>query len=708
MQLLHTLPITLTGNDTDAKREEVRSYFHKTFELFEYGFEIFKDDSVFQIKSEPTRHPMIFYFGHTATFFINKLIQAKVIDERINPEFESLFAIGVDEMSWDQMDGSGSQWPEARAVREYRNQVRSLVDELISTLPLTLPIKQSDPFWIILMGIEHERIHIETSSVLHRQLPIERLSSLGSFPCAKTGEAPVNTLVDISGAEVNLGKGDDHHLYGWDNEYGVQAQVVEDFKTSKYLVSNAEFMTFVDAGGYDKKQYWDEEGLAFLEQRQVTHPVFWVRQDNGVYKYRCITHVVEMPMNWPVDINCLEAQAFCRWKSELDGKAYRLPTEAEWYCLYEQSGIQDVPHFDDKRANINLKYYASSCPVDEFAFGDVFDVVGNVWQWTETAIDGFDGFKVHPAYDDFSTPTFDGKHNIMKGGSWASTGNEIMKHSRYAFRRHFYQHAGFRYVQGESKPNEATTVPDNIYETDSLVSQYCEFQYGESYFGVKNFAVACAEAVSHHSKGKLSSALDLGCATGRATFELARYFDRVTGVDFSARFIQVGAELQKNGKIRYQRAEEGCLSTVQECHLDDLGLASIACKVEFWQGDACNLKSKFTAYDAIMATNLIDRLYEPQLFLNDVHKRLNDGGLLVLTSPYTWLEEYTKPKYWLGGYTDDSGTEVSTLMGLKRILELNFDLIETKDVEFVIRETPRKYQHSIAHMSIWRKKPSEL
>ena len=60
----------------------------------------------------------------------------------------------------------------------------------------------------------------------------------------------------------------------------------------------------------------------------------------------------------------------------------------------------------------------------EFRFGDFYDVIGNVWQWTETPITGFKGFEVHPYYDDFSTPTFDAKHNLIKGGSWISTGNE--------------------------------------------------------------------------------------------------------------------------------------------------------------------------------------------------------------------------------------------------------------------------------------------
>lgn len=701
MQSLHTRPITLEGENSDNKRQEIRNYFHKTFDLFERGFEVLKDDSIFHLKSEPTRHPMIFYFGHTASFFVNKLLLSGAIDKRINPHFESLFAIGVDEMSWDDMDGQNYQWPAAQEVREYRSQVRALIDALITTLPLTLPIKAEDPFWIILMGIEHERIHIETSSVLHRQLPVECVKPHASFPlCSNAGPAPSNALINIKGGKQYLGKNHGHHLYGWDNEYGSEQHIVDDFKAGQFLVSNGEFMAFVSDGGYSKPQYWDEEGLAFLQERDAAHPVFWVKETDGSFSYRSLTHIIPMPMNWPVDVNYLEAKAFCRWKTQAEGKPFRLPTEAEWYQLYERANLQDAPNVDDENANINLRHYASSCPVNEFSFGDMYDVIGNAWQWTETPTNGFDGFNVHPVYDDFSTPTFDGKHNLMKGGSWISTGNEIMKHSRYAFRRHFYQHAGFRYIQAENmSSNDA-----NIYETDALISQYCEFQYGDEHFGVKNFAVACADLVKKYSKNLSGKALDLGCATGRATFELAQYFDHVTGIDFSARFIQVGVELQKNGAIRYQRMEEGSLHTIQERTLTELGLEKTTQKVEFLQGDACNLKPRFTGYDVIMATNLIDRLYEPRLFLDHIHERINNNGLLVLTSPYTWLEEYTQKQHWLGGYSDENGNAVTTLEGLQSTLHNHFELVHTQNVEFVIRETPRKYQHSISQMTIWRKK----
>ena len=692
-------PITLDGSDTEAKREEIRAYFHNTYDIFEKIFEVLKDDKVFYQKSEPTRHPMIFYFGHTATFFVNKLINMKIIKERINPEFESIFAVGVDEMAWDDLESSRYKWPKVEDARAYRKKVRNLVDELITSLPLTLPITQDSPMWIILMGIEHERIHIETSLVLHRQMPLENVREVKEFNiCTHSSEAPKNEMIKIEDGNVVLGKEKSHNLYGWDNEYGEFSAHVEKFKVSKYLVSNAEFIEFVKEGGYENTEFWDDEGKKFLEISGVKYPTFWVLQD-GKYRYRTLSSVIDMPLDWPVDVNALEAEAFCRYKSKKDGVLYSLPSEAEYRLIYEHAGLRDIPDFHESRANLNFYHYFSSCPVNEFGFNGIYDVVGNVWQWSRTPIFGFEGFEIHPAYDDFSTPTFDDKHALILGSSWASSGNLIMKHSRYAFRKHFYQNAGFRYVI----TNTETERKSDIYESDKSVSQYCEFQYGDENFGVKNFATECAKIASRFAKNH-KKALDLGCATGRATFELASSFDEVEGIDFSARFIGVGVKLKSDGYIAFTPKTEGDLVQKKKITIEELGYENLKERVSFWQADACNLKPNFNSYDLIMATNLIDRLYNPRLFLDSVHERLNRDGVLIVTSPYTWQESSTKKEFWLGGYKDESGKDIKTIDTLKEILSVNFELVHLQDLEFVIKETSRKFQHSIAEISVWRKR----
>ncbi len=300
----------------------------------------------------------------------------------------------------------------------------------------------------------------------------------------------------------------------------------------------------------------------------------------------------------------------------------------------------------------------------------------------------------------FPTPTFDTQHNLMKGGSWISTGNEATRDARYAFRRHFFQHAGFRYVEAD-QPLEAVEV---MYESDMAVSQYCEAHYGGTFFRVANFPEACARICFAFMQGKKKDrALDLGCSVGRASFELAREFSFVNGLDFSARFIRIAYQMQEKGVIRYQLPEEGEIVSYYERRLTDLGLGDVAHRVEFFQADALNLKPQFSNYDLILAANLVDRLSNPGKFLADVHERLNEGGILVLASPYTWLTEFTSRDKWLGGYRKD-GEPYSALDGLKDHLRHHFTLVaEPRDVQFVIRETSRKFQHSVSQITVWQK-----
>ncbi|MBR0567668.1 5-histidylcysteine sulfoxide synthase [Azoarcus sp. L1K30] len=694
----------LDGQDVEAKRAELLDYFRATFDRYESLFEVLVGETAYTIKPISLRHPLIFYFGHTATFFVNKFILAGLIEERIDPRLESMFAVGVDEMSWDDLDDARYDWPSVAEVADYRRKVRAMVERVIRDTRFTLPIGWSDPMWAVLMGIEHERIHLETSSVLIRQHALDFVRPHPAWQAsAEHGMAPENTLVDIPAGTVSLGRALDDPYYGWDNEYGRHKADVAAFKAARHLVSNQEFRAFVEAGGYADDSLWDEEGKGWKRFARAEHPTFWIPDGKG-WKLRLMTAEVPMRWNWPVETNCLEARAFCRWKSRESGLPVRLPTEDEWHRLYDHAGLSDVPHNAPAGANLHLDHGASSCPVDRFAHGELFDVVGNVWQWCETPTYPFDGFAVHPIYDDFTTPTFDDRHNIIKGGSWIATGNESRHASRYAFRRHFFQHAGFRYVVTDTP----VTNPASAYETDALLSQYAEFHYGDEIFGVPNFPKALADiAIDAHKRlgnRSFERALDLGCATGRASFELARAFKRVVGIDFSARFIQAGVKLAESGSLRYTLPDEGELVSYHERRLDELGLADTAGRVEFWQGDACNLKDIHTGFDLILAANLIDRLYSPRRFLRDVAHRLNPGGLLILASPYTWLEEHTRREEWIGGFKKD-GESWTTLDGLKEILTPQFELVQgPQAVPFVIRETRRKHQHTLSELTIWKRR----
>ena len=689
--------VNLTIGTIEEKREEIKKQFLQTYELDEKLFDLLKDKEFLYQQPNRLRHPLIFYYGHTATFFINKLALANIIKKRVNPRFESIFAIGVDEMSWDDLNSRHYTWPTYEETKAYRDEVKYIVLDLIDTLAFTMPINWDSSMWIILMGIEHENIHIETSSVLLRELDIKFLKSEEIFTYKNEALTtyPKNELLEVKGWTITLQKNRENPVfYGWDNEFSFHKAIIKDFQASKYLVSNGEFLEFVKEGGYNKPEFFSTEGKEWLDFTQAKHPPFWIKKDDS-YFLREINRVIPLALNYPVDINIYEAEAFCKYKSLKLGFEVRLPSEDEYYALYNYTNAQE------KDANIGLIQFNQS-PINKYKFDDFYDVVGNVWQWSITPIYPFDDFITHPIYDDFTTPTFDDRHALMKGGSFISLGNETLKEARYAFRKHFFQHAGFRYVKSSNEYR--TKLNDNVYETDELIAQYCDFHYGSENFGVKNFCLNSVELLNPYLKNiNKKKALDLGCSVGRSTFELAKIFDDVIGIDFSTNFINVGVKLKIYDSLIYKVKKEGEIFEEKAVSLKELGLEKIKEKVTFMQGDACNLKDIYTCFDLIFCSNLIDRLYYPQKFLDDIPSRINKDGLLVLLSPYTWLEDYTPKENWLGGYIKDN-KEVKTLDTLKENLLVDFELLETIDVPFVIKETSRKYQHTISQMSIWKKK----
>jgi putative 4-mercaptohistidine N1-methyltranferase len=199
-------------------------------------------------------------------------------------------------------------------------------------------------------------------------------------------------------------------------------------------------------------------------------------------------------------------------------------------------------------------------------------------------------------------------------------------------------------------------------------------------------------AMFSHPRGR---ALDIGCAVGRSAFELARQCDAVIGIDFSRRFIEAADELKTNGFIRFDRVEEGArvTSAVAEVPADIPRE-----RVIFQTGDAMNLPHDLGVFDLVLAANLICRLREPGRFLQRLAALVKPGGELVITTPCTWLEEYTPREHWLA-----TGNQ-STLEGLQRYLEPDFELISRSDLPFVIREHARKFQWIHAEATLWKRR----
>ncbi len=245
----------------------------------------------------------------------------------------------------------------------------------------------------------------------------------------------------------------------------------------------------------------------------------------------------------------------------------------------------------------------------------------------------------------------------------------------------------------------------NIYETDRLLAEYLLFHYGTPEeilpfdFGPHTALDFAVRSVSEcvHPLPASPRGLDLGCAVGRATFELARHCSSVIGIDFSHRFIEASTRLRDHGQLSYSRLDEGELTTPLTARVP----AEIDRKrVTFETGDAMNLRPDLGEFDIVLIANLIDRVTNPRHCLARLASLVKPGGQLICTSPYTWLEQFTPRENWLGGVALEGGA-VTSLDGLRAALSPNFELRETKDLPFLIREHARKFQWSVAQASVW-------
>lgn len=428
-------------------RQDVLNYFNNTWNLTEILFSALEESAFYRAPYHQLRHPLIFYYAHPAVLYINKLRVAGLLSDPIDPYFEEIFEVGVDEMSWDDMSKNDMEWPSLKEVAVYRRRVYLTVKELIDSHPELDPAKgflQDRPGWALAMCFEHERIHLETSSVLIRELPLKFLKKPAQWPSSLpgSGSSPVNDWFAVEAANITLGKPADHPTFGWDNEYGFREERVRAFDVSRYLISNLEFLDFVKGGGYREPAYWSETGWKWRQFRNSKWPAFWVPdgpQGLNKFKLRTIFEVIDFERSWPAIVNFHEAQAYCAWKTSQDKAPapYRLPTEAEQQSLRRHASGENAWNFG--------LIQGSESPVDaHVSKAGVGDVFGNVWQWSQDTFNPLPGFRAHRYYEDFSSPCFDGQHHMIFGGSFVSTGDLACEWARFHFRPHFFQHAGFR------------------------------------------------------------------------------------------------------------------------------------------------------------------------------------------------------------------------------------------------------------------------
>ena len=414
-------------------------------------FGIVHPGSIFE-RPIPERHRIIFYVGHLEAFDWNLLHENVFGLKSFHPAFDRLFAFGIDPVGGGLPNDQPADWPSFDTVQDYVCQIRTALDEKLASITLESKTDTGDGFsleTLLNVAIEHRLMHVETLAYMFHQLPLNR-KVLQPDPPALSVAPARNQMIAIPAGETTLGLSRSGSEFGWDNEFEAHTALVPAFEIDQYMVTNRQYLDFMNAGGYENRKLWSHDDWDWKSAQGISHPVFWKKEVDG-WNYRGMFEQVPLPTEWPVYVSHAEASAYARWA----GKS--LPTEAQWqHAAYgSTSGEQrrypwgnEAP--DPKFGNFDFNRW-DPAPVNAYpdggsAFG-VEGMLGNGWEWTSTAFGPFPGFEPFPFYRGYSANFFDGKHFVMKGGS-ARTARCMLRPSfRNWFQAHYqYVYAGFRCV----------------------------------------------------------------------------------------------------------------------------------------------------------------------------------------------------------------------------------------------------------------------
>ena len=424
-----------------------------------------RTDRIFDILTPETwlaqpialRHPFIFYLGHLPAFAWNHVCGGVLDCQPFNALFDDLFSRGIDP---DVDDPSHchdhpevpARWPALGEVLDYRDRVRAAV--LAAAGPVadrgeTHAMAREGR--VFSMVVEHELMHQETLLYMLQRLDFERKIRPAWLPAYIEGPGRPAGPVEIPAGLATLGASINDLAFGWDNEFPSLRMPVPAFAVDATPVTNAQFLAFMEAGGYRRPELWCDDDWAWRQHSELGHPMVWEQREER-FVYRTIFDRLPLSSvgDWPVYVSLAEARAYARWKGR------RLPTEAEYHraAFGDRDGrARRFPWGAGAPAvlhgNFDFHHWAptpvGSHPEGASAWG-VQDLIGDGWEWTDTPFAGLPGFEASiPGYPGYSADFFDGKHYVLKGASWATAADLVRPSFRNWFQAHYpYVFAKFR------------------------------------------------------------------------------------------------------------------------------------------------------------------------------------------------------------------------------------------------------------------------
>jgi iron(II)-dependent oxidoreductase len=389
--------------------------------------------------------PILWHLAHIGVFeaywLLQKVRGLPAPDERYERVFDPIRTPRED----------SENLPTRREMEAYLRRVREGALECLDRFDFDSDDPLKGGGYVFRLVLEHERQHQETLAYLFRLLdPSKKMRPAATEEgmtggdgaraagevCDASGEE--RDMILVPGGTFEMGAARDSFAY--DNERPAREVFVPEFRIARVPVTNEEYAHFIAEGGYERREFWTEEGWRWREKEGWTCPLHWRREGAGGWVERRMFEEGAVEPDHPVAcVSWYEAEAYARFAGK------RLPTEAEWEKAASWDGTRKRRYaWGDEEpsgalCNFDLRRWGTT-PVGSFTAGaspcGCLDMNGNVWEWTSTPFDGFPGFEPFP-YPEYSEVWFDGDHRVLKGGSWATRAPILRASFRNFFRRHF-------------------------------------------------------------------------------------------------------------------------------------------------------------------------------------------------------------------------------------------------------------------------------